>query len=82
MRERLNKHKYDTKNRPDNNKLAFHIHKYRHEVLILKGIYIKDKKIIVGRKIHLLIDQKTSIGVNVELKHSARELYQILTDVF
>lgn len=27
LRERLNKHKYDAKNRSDNNELAFQIHK-------------------------------------------------------
>ena len=31
LRERFNKHKFDAKNKPDNNELAAHIHKYQHE---------------------------------------------------
>ena len=42
-RERFCKHRYDAKNRPDNNELAAHIYKHQLEfdtdikVLILKG---------------------------------------------
>ena len=32
LRERFNKHRYDAKNRPDNNELAANIHKYKHEI--------------------------------------------------
>ena len=43
LRERFRKHRYDAKNRPDNNELAARIHKHQEEfdknieVLILKG---------------------------------------------
>ena len=43
LRERFSKHRYDAKNRPDNDELAAHIHKCQHEfdkdieILILKG---------------------------------------------
>ena len=33
---RLNKHRYDTKNTPDKNELAVHMHKYQHKILISK----------------------------------------------
>ena len=51
LRERFSKHRYDTKNRPDNNELTAHIHKHQHEfdknieVLILKGnLYQKHER--------------------------------------
>lgn len=31
LRKRFNKHRYDTKNRPDKNELEVHIHKYKDD---------------------------------------------------
>ena len=51
LREKFRKHRYDAKNRPDNNELTANIHKHQHEfdkdieVLILKGhLYQKHEK--------------------------------------
>ena len=37
LRKRLNKHRYNAKNRPDKIELDAHMHTYQHKVLILKG---------------------------------------------
>ena len=51
LRERFSKHRYDAKNRPDNNELTAHIHKLQYEydkdigVLLLKGnLYQKHER--------------------------------------
>ena len=64
--ERFNKHKYDTKNKPDNHEFAAYIHKSQHnfdkdiEVFILKGNLIKNNygKRTMARQIHLFIGNK------------------------
>ena len=73
LRERFNKHRYDAKNRPDNNKLADHIHKYHHN-------FGKGKR-IMGTQIYLFIGHKSTyrIASNVELKQYRRELNEAFT---
>ena len=77
LRENFSKHRYDAKNRPDNNELAAHIHKYQHEfdkdieVLILKGnLHQKHER--------QLWDDK---GLNIELKYYGPELYETFANM-
>ena len=74
LRERFSKHRYDTKNRPDNNELAAHIRKHQHEldkdieVFILKGnLHLKHERFI-GRQIHLFIGHKSAYGTQYRIK--------------
>ena len=88
LRERFSKHRYDAKNRPDNNELTAHIHKHRHEfdkdieVLILKGdLYQKHKRELWEEKFICLLGTKASTGLNKELKHYGRELYEVFAEL-
>ena len=60
LRVRFNKHRYNVKNRPDNNTLADHIHKYQLD--LDKG------KRIMGRQIHLFIGHKSTCGASCRTK--------------
>ena len=87
LRERFSKHRYDAKNRPDNNELAAHIHKHQEEfdknieVLILKGnLHEKHKGELWEDKFICLLGTKASTGLNIELKHYGRQLYEAFAD--
>ena len=65
LRERFSKHRYDAKNRPDNNELTAHIHKHQHEfdkdieVLILKrNLYQKHERELWEDKFICLLGTK------------------------
>ena len=82
MRERFNKHRYNAKNRPDNNELAAQIHKHQHEfdkdfeVLIPKGnLHQKHERELWEDKFICLLGTKVPTGLTIELKHYGRELY-------
>ena len=88
MRERFSKHRYDAKNRPDNNELAAHRHKHQHEfvkaieVLILKGnLHQKYKRELWEDKFICLLGTKAHTGLDIELKHYGRELYECFADL-
>lgn len=75
LSERFNKHRYNAKNRPDNNKLADQIHKYHHD-------FDKGER-IMGTQIYLFIGHKSTymIASNVELKQYGRELNEAFTNL-
>ena len=86
-KERYNKHRYDAKNRPDNNELAFQIHKYQHdfekdiEVLILKGnLHQKRERELWEDKFICFLGTEAPMGLNVESKDYKREIYGTFTD--
>ena len=88
LRERFSKHSHDVKNRPDNNELAAHIHKHQHEfdkdieVLILKGnLHQKLERELWEDKFIYLLGTKAPTGLNIELKHYGRELYEAFADI-
>ena len=88
LRERFTKHKYNTKKRPDNNELAAHIHKHHHEfdkdieVLILKGnLHQKHERELWEDKFTYLLGTKAPTGLNIELKHYGRELYEAFAEL-
>ena len=88
LRERFSKHRYDAKNRPDNNELAAHRHKHQHEfvkaieVLILKrNLHQKHKRELWEDKFIYLLGTKAPTGLDIELKHYGRELYEAFTDL-
>ena len=88
LRDRFRKHRYDAKNRPDNNELTTHIHKHQHEfdkdieVLILKGnLHQKHERELWEDKFICLLGTKALTGLNKELKHYGRELYEAFADV-
>ena len=88
LREILSKQWYDTKNRPDNNELAAHIHKHQHEfdkgieVLILIGnLYQRHERELWEYKFICLLGTKAPTGLNIELKHYGRELYEAFTNL-
>ena len=88
LRERFSKHRYDAKNRPDNIKLAAHIHKHQHEfdkdieVLILKGnLHEKYERELQEDKFICLLGTKAPTRLNIELKHYGRELYEAFADI-
>ena len=82
----LCKHRYDVKNRPENNELAAHVHQCQPdfdkdiEVLILKGnLYQKHERKLKEDKFICSLDTQALTGLNVELKHYGRELYETFT---
>ena len=88
LRKRFSKHRYDAKNRPDNNELAARIHKHQHEfdkdieVLILKGnLHQKLERELWEDKFICLLGTKAPTGLNIELKHYGRELYEAFIDI-
>lgn len=71
--ERFRKHRYDAKNRPDNNELTVHIHTYKCdfekdiEVSLLKGnLYQKQEKELWQDKFTYLLDAKVPTGLTVD----------------
>ena len=88
LRERFSKHSHDVKNRPDNNELAAHIHKHQHEfdkdieVLILKtNLHQKHERESWEDKFICVWGTKAPTGLNIELKHYGRELYEAFTNL-
>ena len=86
LKERFSKHRYDAKNRPDNNELAAHKHQYELdkdiEVLILKGnLHQKNERELWEDKFICLLGKKAPTGLSIELKHNGRELYEALVDI-
>ena len=87
-RERLDKHRYDAKNKPNNSELGAHKHKHQHEfdkdveVLILKGnLHQKHERKLWEDKSIRLLGRKVPTGNNVKLKHYGFELYETFTDL-
>ena len=88
LKDRFNKHRYDAKHRPENNELTSHIHKYQHdfdkdiEILILKSnLHHKHEREFWEDKFICLLGTKAPTGLNVELKHYGRELYEAFADL-
>ena len=84
LRQKFNKHRYDAKNRPDQNEFAAHIHKHQQEfdkdieVLILKGnLHQKHKRELWEDKFICLLGTKAHTELNIELKHYVRDLYEV-----
>ena len=89
LRERFSKHSYYAKNRPDNNEFAAHIHKHQHEfdkdieVLTLKeNLYHKHDRELQKDKLIYLLGTKLPRGINIELKHYGREIYEAFPEKY
>ena len=75
LRERFDKHKSDTKNRPDNNEIPVYIHKYQRNLFTVKGnLHQKHEKELREDKLICLLGTKALTGLNIELKHYGRVL--------
>ena len=88
LREIFSKHRHDAKKRPRNNEFTAHIHNHQHEldkdieVLMLKGnLYQKHERKLWENKFICLLGTKSPTGLNKELKHYRRELYEAFADL-
>ena len=83
LKDRFSKHRYDAKNRPDNNKLAHHIHHYHHDfdhdidVTILKD-NLNDTKARekCEDKYICLLGIKQPSGLNSDMGQYGTDMYE------
>ena len=84
MGERFSNHKYDIKNRPQQNELATHCHKHKHhdtekdlEVFIIDyGIPLVGLQKLLEDKYICKLQTLYPIGMNVEIGPYANEMYK------
>ena len=88
LRERFSKHRYDAKNRPDNNEFAAHIHKHQHEFdkdiegwILKENLHQKHERELWEYKFLCLLGTKALSRLSMELKHCRPELYEVLIDL-
>ena len=85
VRKKSIKHRYDAKNRSNNNKVAAHIHRYQHEFdedieyWYQMEIYIKSMKKNYGKTnsyAYSLLNTNAPTELNIKLEHYRRQLYE------
>ena len=86
---RFSKHRYDAKNRPDNNELANHLSGNDHdfekdiEVSILKNnVRTPQEREFCENRFICLLGTKSPNGLNIDMNNYGKEMYNIYSQVF
>lgn len=88
LSKRFSDHRYDTKNRPENNELAYHFSKPHHNFdndlqlfIVEQNVFDPDHRLRLEDKWICRLQSRQPNGLNTELGNYAKELYRCYSEI-